>query len=326
MKSSFFQPPEFLALPVFGMNVSPTSIKLVKLKQKKEGLLPVVAEEIYFKEVCNYFSGEDSISECDEFKKNLKDLKKKFKINFVQLAIPEKNTYIFNMPIPKDAVGLIDDFVKNNMDQYIPLNADEVFFDYKTLKGHENLDVIPVVVTAIPKIIVEKYTAVFESCGIFIIECEPETHSIARCVIDKGDKNPYIVVNIDEYATIISVIENGLIQYTQTVTVTSQDVSKNISPEVATLLKDTINKVIIYWFTSKDQFSQHAKIENIILTGKDIDSSDLVNFFESNLFVNVAFANVWKNCFDINTYIPNISKKDSLKYATGIGLSLFKIK
>lgn len=326
MKSSFLQPPEFLSLPVFGVNISPNSIKIVKLKKNKKGLLPILAQEISFKEKCNYFSNTNINVECEEFKEILKDLKKKHEIKFVQISIPEENTYVFDMVIPKDTLIFVEDFVKNNMEKYIPFSNEDVFFDYKILKTHVSENTIPVVVTAIPKNIVKKYVEVFESCGIFVIACEPETHSIARCVIDKGDLNPYIIVNINEYATSISVVEERLVQYTQTVAIKTQDVVGKISPESFGLLKDTINKVIIYWFTSKDHFYTHTKIENIILTGKDIESSDLVNFFESNLFVNVTFANVWKNCFDINTYIPNISKGDSLKYAVSIGLSLFKIK
>lgn len=326
MKSSFLQPPEFLALPVFGLNISPNSLKIVKLKKKKEEFLPVFAEEIYFNETCNYFSQTDSIEDCNELKKIIKTLKKKHKINFVQISVPEEQTYVFGMPVPKDAIFLIDDFVKNNMDQYIPLTASEVYFDYKILKEHAETDNIPVIVTAIPRVIVEKYVSLFESCGIFVIACEPETHSIARCVINKGDNNPYIIININEYATSISVVEEGLVQYTQTVAIKASDIVPSMSLETTTLFKDTINKVIIYWFTSKEHFSQHTKIENIILTGKNIESSDLINFFESNLFVHVSFADVWKNCFDINVYVPNISKKDSLKYATCIGLSLFKTK
>lgn len=90
--------------------------------------------------------------------------------------------------------------------------------------------------------------------------------------------------------------------------------------------KTVLKKVIIYWFTSKDQSLKTNKIENVILTGENMDSSELVNFLESNLSVNASIANVWKNCFDINTYVPQVSKKDSLKYAICIGLSLFNLK
>lgn len=326
MKCSFFQPPQFLSLPFFGLSISHASIKITKLKKKNFGNMPVVISEVILKETCDMFFNSNSYSECNDLKKSLIDLRKKHKIRFVQLAIPEENTYVFRILIPNNTIELIEEFIVNNIDQYIPLNASDVYFDYKILKSHIADSNIPVVVTAIPKIIIEKYTDLLGSCGISVIACEPETHAIARCVIDKGDVNPYIILNINRYGTNVSVVEEGLVQYTQTLSIRTQDVAQGVSTEIATSLKDSINKVIIYWFTSKEQHIQNSKIENIILTGEEIESSDIINFLESNLFVNATFANVWKNCFDIHEYVPAISKKDSLKYAAAIGLSLYKIK
>jgi Tfp pilus assembly PilM family ATPase len=326
MKCSFFQPPEFLTLPFFGLSISQTAIKLTKLKKRKEGYVPSVIDEVVLKERCEVFSDNNEYSDCRELKKSMSDLQKKYKIKFVQLAIPEENTYVFRIVIPSNTLELIEEFITNNLEQYIPLAPSEVYFDYKILKSHITDTNIPVVVTAIPRIVIEKYTNLLELCGICTIACEPETHAIARSVIQKGDNNPYIIININNYATNISVVEEGLVQYTQTLPIKTHDVVQGMTPEIATAFKDSINKVIIYWFTSKEQHIQNSKIENIILTGEGIDTSDIVNFLESNLFVNATFANVWKNCFDIHEYVPSISKKDSLKYATCIGLSLFKLK
>ena len=326
MKSSFLEVPDFLALPIFGVSVSQSSVKIVKLKKKKQGLIPVVFDEVHFEEVCDFFTETEKYSECTQLKKALTDLKKKHNMQFAQLSVPEESTYVFRIMVPQEALTMVDEFVANNIDQYIPLTQPEVFFDYKILKSHISESLVPVVVTAIPRLVIEKYTAMFRSCGIFVIGCEPETHAIARAVIDKGDINPYIIVYIDEYATKISVVEEGLIQYTQTLAIKSSDISEHISPEVASSLKDGINKVIIYWFTSKEKHTEAHKIENVILTGVGIDSPEFVNFFESNLSVNAMHANVWKNCFDITSYVPTMSKQDSLKYATCIGLSLFKLK
>jgi Tfp pilus assembly PilM family ATPase len=326
MKISFLETPEFLALPIFGLNISQSSVKLLKLKKKEQGLVPAIFDEVHLQELCTFFTDSDTYSECNELKKALVDLRNKHGVRFVQLSIPEENTYVFRIMVPHDAIPMIDDFISNNMDQYIPLASIEVFFDYKILKSHISDESVPVVVTAIPRAIVEKYTSVLESCGILIVGCEPETHAIARCVIDKGDVNPYIIMYIDEYATKISVVEEGLVQYTQTLAVKTNDIIEKISPETTSNLKDTINKVIIYWFTSKEQHTQAHKIENVILTGIGVDSPELINFFESNLSVNATYANVWKNCFDITKYIPEMSKKASLKYAPCIGLSMFKIK
>lgn len=326
MKSSFFQPPEFLALPIFGLSISQSAIKLVKMKRNNRGLIPVAFENISVNETCDFFSGTNDHTNCAELETTLKKIKKKHGIHFAQLSIPEENTYVFRVMVPQEAIGLVDDFILNNMDQHIPLGPSDVLFDYKILKSHIFEDVVPVVVTAIPKVIVEKYTKLVESCGIFVIGCEPETHAIARCVIDRGDKNPYIIIYVDQYATRISVVEEGLVQYTQTLLIKTQDIEGTISVETEKTLKETINRVIIYWFTSKEQKTQANKIENVILIGEGVDSHDFINFFENNLSVNAVHANVWKNCFDISTYVPEISKKDSLKYATCVGLSMFKLK
>jgi Tfp pilus assembly PilM family ATPase len=326
MKISFLETPEFLSLPIFGVSISQSSVKVVKLKKKKQGLIPAVFAEEKISETCDFFNDNAEYSECEHLKKALKTLKKKHNIRFAQVSVPEENTYVFRITVPHDVILMVDEFIVNNIDQYIPLTSAEVFFDYKILKSHATDTMVPIVVTAIPRNVVEKYASLFKACGIFVIGCEPETHAIARCAVDKGDLNPYIIMYIDDYATKISVVEEGLVQYTQTLAIKSNDILGVISPETTTILKDVINKVIIYWFTSKDQHSETHKIENVILTGVGVDSPEFVNFFESNLSVNVEHANVWKNCFDITTYIPLMSKKDSFKYAACVGLSMFKLK
>lgn len=326
MKSSFLNAPEFLSLPFFGLNINQTSVKITKLKKTSVGFIPHVVDEVLIHNVCDFFTDTNTYSECEELKKILTDLKKKYSMQFVQLAVSEESTYVFKILIPNEALDLADEFILNNIDQYIPLNSEDVYFDYRILDSHKTGENTPAIVTAIPKNILEKYSKLLDSCGMFLISVEPETHALARCLIQKGDLNPYILININQYATNISVVEEGFVQYTQTIPINTQSVINDMTPDIANLLKDSIKKVIIYWFTSKDQSLKTNKIENVILTGENMDSSELVNFLESNLSVNASIANVWKNCFDINTYVPQVSKKDSLKYAICIGLSLFNLK
>lgn len=326
MKQSFFQAPEFLSMPRFGLVISQTSVRVAKLSKHKVGCTPTVIDELVFDEVCSFFDNTNEYSECPVLKNALISLRKKHKINFVQLAIPEEHTYIFTIDLPGNDVDLANDFIINNIDQNIPLTAPEIYYDYKVLENKRTENSIPIVVTAIPKIIIERYVQMVLSAGMLVVACEPDTHAIARSVIAHGDNNPYIIINVEKYGTNISVVEDGYVQYTQTLPIYTSDIQQTLSSESAQILKDNINKVIIYWFTSKDNSIQHSKIENIVLTGEGVDSSDMINFLESNLFVNVSCANIWKNCFDLREYIPKISKSESLRYATCVGLAMFKIK
>lgn len=326
MKQSFFEAPELLSLPRFGLSMSQTSVRVAKLKKNKVGKIPFVMDEILFEETCNFFDNQDEYTECSALKNALITLRKKHKINFVHLAIPEEYTYVFTINLPGLDINIVEDFIVNNMDQNIPLTVQEVYYDYKILQNKVTENAIPVVVTAIPKKIVAKYCQMIASAGMTVVACEPEMHAIARSIISQGDFNPYIIINVEKYGTNISVIEDGFVQYTQTLPIYTHDIKDVLSSESAQILKESINKVIIYWFTAKNNNIQHSKIENIILTGENVDSSDMINFLESNLYVNVACANVWKNCFDLHEYIPALSKSDSLKYATCIGLSMFYLK
>jgi Tfp pilus assembly PilM family ATPase len=326
MNRGFLSTPEFLSLPLFGLSITHNSIKFVKMEHTKYGLIPAFFEEIELSEVCDYFTNPSSDATCDSLKNALKNFKKKYNISFAQISIPEEQSYVFKIFAPKEAITLMDQFIINNVDQYIPLSASDIYFDYKILESQPNDMNISVIVTAIPKFIVEKYALLLDSCGILMLGCEPETHAISRCVIDRGDKNPYIIMHVDTDGTKISVIEEGFVQYTQTVSINSDAIKEKISQETTQILKDTLNRVIIYWFTSQDPQNHPTKIENVILSGVGVDSPDFVNFFESNLNVNTTHANVWKNCFDLSKYIPKMSRKESLKYAVCVGLSMFNIK
>lgn len=325
MSLSFSNPSEFLALPIFGLDISQSSIRLTKLKRTSAGLVPQHIARVAVTETCELFTGQSSHSDCQEIKKVLTDLRKKYKIEFVHVSIPEEKTYVFKVDLPNDALHSIEEFIIYNMDQYVPLNPQELLFDYKVLHSHAGPTSTPAVVTAIPRLVIEQYTDIIESAGISVIAFEPETHAIARAVIDKDDNNPYIIINVDSFATKVSVVEDGLVQYTQTLPVSGKDIV-TISDSVATALKESINRVIVYWFTSKAKENQGARIENIILTGEGVGSPNLINFLESNLSVNAAFGNVWKNCFSLNDYVPQLSKQDSLQYAACVGLCLDKIK
>jgi Tfp pilus assembly PilM family ATPase len=308
------------------LDISQSSIKLTKLKRTSAGLVPQHIARVAISETCELFTGQSSHSDCQEVKKVLTDLRKKHRIEFAHVSIPEEKTYVFKVALPNDALHSIEEFILYNMDQYVPLSPQEVLFDYKVLHAHKDSTSVPVVVTAIPRLVIEQYTDIMESAGISVIAFEPETHAIARAVIHRDDMNPYIIINVDSFATNVSVVEDGLVQYTQTLSVSGKDISVTISDATASALKESINRVIVYWFTSKAKESQGARIENVILTGEGVESPNLVNFLESNLSVNAAFGNVWKNCFSLNDYIPQISKQESLQYATSTGLCLAKIK
>ena len=249
---------------------------------------------------------------CDELISVLKTIKKDFNVNYVNFSIPEVSTYIYRTTLSK-SVG----YDISNALQF-PIEPSDTLLDYFVTNIKENE--IDVIVTVVSKSIIEKFTEIIESAELKPLSFEPETHAIVRGIIKKENKNQYVLLNLDKCLSSVAVVENGVVQYTQTVNI-SNNFSEKFNEEEAKILKENINKIIIYWSTSLEQADKN-EIKNMFLVGENSFSQELLNYLEKNVSLNVKFANVWINCFDLNDYIPNICAKDSVKYATSIGLAL----
>ncbi len=101
-----------------------------------------------------------------------------------------------------------------------------------------------------------------------------------------------------------------------------QDVFSLLLNNVA-VLRDEINKHFIYWHTHPDENgAARPAIEEIILVGGDANLSGLPDYLSASLRVKTVVANVWTNVHIPGSGVPELSRNDSLGYATAIGLSL----
>ena len=84
-------------------------------------------------------------------------------------------------------------------------------------------------------------------------------------------------------------------------------------------IKDEIYKFVSYCNEREDVVSQ---VDKIILCGPDSLIFGFDKYLSLNLNLQVEVANIWINNFDLNTYIPEISKVDSEDLAVVNGLNL----
>ena len=80
----------------------------------------------------------------------------------------------------------------------------------------------------------------------------------------------------------------------------------------------------MYWFTNKrdGQDQQETKITTAIATGSYATNELLIQYLEESAHIVVQQANVWTNCFSLDDFVPEISRDESMVYATSIGLAL----
>ena len=239
------------------------------------------------------------------------------------------------------------------MEEHIPLTAEDAIFDYELL--NQDAQSLELQVAAIPKNVIESYLAVFENAQIKVQSFELEAQAISRAVIKKGDLETYMIVDFGEKRTGIFIISRGAVMFTSTLDVggvmlndiiaKSFQVSREEAEKIkqkygllrntpnkelfsvllntVSILRDEIVKHFLYWHTHKDEDGKNNQpIKKIILCGGDSNLIGLSDYFSVSMKSQVEMANVWINILDIENYVPDISFRQALSFATAFGLAL----
>lgn len=337
-------------MPAVGLDISDASMRFVELIETRNGFVigrfgehsipPGVIE-----------SGE--IKKPAELRTIFSEIKKQHGLEYVSVSLPEEKAYLFELKLPAMKFSEVRGSIELSLEEHVPLKADEVLFDYEILK--ETDSALYVAVSAVPRTLVDGYLDAFSETGITPVAFEIETQSIARSVVPAGDKQSYIIVDFGNLRAGITIVSEGVVQFTLTVSVggyTLTDIiakSLNIPFEEAekmkrekglsaggdhddvlaalsvpiTTLRDEIAKDVTYWQNHEDDYGKkRTPIKKVYLCGGDSNLVGLVDYLAAGLSVPVEIANVFANANTLKTYVPSISFDESLRYAAAIGLAL----
>ena len=350
IRNFLFAPPAFILLPAVGIDISDRSIKYAKLLPTPEG---------FHLEGFTDISLESGIVEGGKIlePKKLQDiltgLRKKYDISFVRTALPEKQMYFFRTSIPDGPLEVIHDTIELSLEDHVPIPVSEAIFDFEVV-GHSGANV-EVAVTAASREVVESYIDIFKSSGLTILSLELEADAVARTVIKKDDTFAHLIVDFGETRTGIAVAYGGQIYFTSTVNIGGRILTETLAKHFAVtvaeaeamkrefglrrngpnqdlfslllnniaVLRDEINKHFIYWHTHPDETGKaRPPIEQIVLVGGDSNLVGLPDYLSASLRVKTIVADVWTNVNLPARGVPELSRQDSLGYATAIGLSM----
>ena len=116
---------------------------------------------------------------------------------------------------------------------------------------------------------------------------EPEAQALARAVIKKGDPETYMIVNVGDERTSISIISNQIVMF-------SSDIDSRED-----MLIDKIYKHFLYWHTHKDEQGKNRPlVAKVILVGENPNMHELSEQLSVKLRHPVELANVWINILD----------------------------
>lgn len=322
--SRIFPTPDFLTLDPVSLDISPGAVRIMKLMKTNVGKIPKIYDEIILNEPCSLLEKESDLETCDELRSAIKKLRDTYKLKFVSVSLPELKTYIYKTRLPKEALKTIGETLKFSLEENVPINPQDVLFQYSVIDKKKSVhsDHIDVVVSALPKSVIEMYTRLLKDLDLTAVSFESESHSLARSLVKKDDPGSYLLVHFDVTKVSLAIVEHNVVQYTSSLPIGSDEIIKDLNGASAQTLKEQINKLLVYWFTNKNDPDADHRIEIAILSGAISNQTGLEDFLERGLRLSVKVGDVWQNAFSLDDYIPPIDHTKSLDYATAVGLAL----
>lgn len=348
--NKFFPTPSFLVPDSFGLDLSDESLKYVKLIRTSSGIKMAKYGEMKIP-VGIIESGR--IKDTLRLGDILATWKRENKVESVRVSVPEEQVYLFKLVLSKEGLKSVREAIELSLEEHIPIPAPETVFDYEILSQDEKS--IELQITAISKTVIDSYLEVLEHNDISLNAFELEAQSIARAVIDKEDKDTYMIVDFGDKRTGIFIISGGVVVFTSTLDFSgrmlNETLAKNfkVSMEEAekikrqyglkrdaenrevflvllnsvSVLRDEVSKHLLYWQTHKDEKGKsNPLIKKIILCGGGSNLTSLTEYFSVSLKVPTELADVWRNISTVDKKIPEMTFRESLSFAPSLGLAL----
>jgi type IV pilus assembly protein PilM len=353
--ATFLPPPTILQFPALGVDISDTSLKYIGLTPTKKNLQPYELTAWGEVSIPAGVLERGQVMNMDTLTAVLKECKATTGADYVRVSLPEERAYLFETEIKKNITEKeIRSILEFRLEENVPIPAREAFFDYDVLETDTTDKFYRVMVAAYARETITNYYEACRAADLFPISFEVEAQAMARSVIPTNSTGAYMLVDFGKTRTGVGIVYNGALMYTSTIDfggLVLSDMLRRVlgdkteseltqiknTPGLSLLheteqpfqalitcvsvLKDELLARLQYWH-SQDFKRADRRISQIILCG---GSSNLLGFPEyltEVLGISAVRANVWRNTFSFDEYIPPIDLRHSYGYATAIGLAL----
>jgi type IV pilus assembly protein PilM len=274
-------------------------------------------------------------------------------VKSVHAALPEEAGYVFSMTVPSahDRMEVMH-MIEFELEGRVPLHADQAVYDYDVVSHSETG--VEISVAVFPIALVEGYVRAFEAGGIELRSLEIEASSIARAVVPQGASDVSLLVDFGRTRTGFAILKGSMPIFTSTVAVGGKSLTETVmtalsvsdmeantfKDEVGLLSKDdervheavmgtaaTLSDEILrhyrYWDTRRNEAGERVTpVARVLLAGGSATLKGLPEYIASRVQAPTSLVDVWGNVCSFDAYIPPIDQKQSLGFATAVGLAL----
>lgn len=271
---------------------------------------------------------------------------------WVVASLPEKQSFIKLISLPKSAEEIIDDDVRIAAQKHVPFEPKTYYIDWQIIRtsGPITDPTTTILIAVTTKQVANTYTYLLESVGLGVMALEVESLAMARTLITATkmyEGEARAILDIGASKTTFIIYDNDSVQFSRVLGYSGEIVSTaleqklHISKEDAEKLKKTqgleyksrdkkvwpillettenlikeIERSISFYYS---HFPNANKITYITLSGGASLLQRLPDVLTAKLTIPAGYGNAWKNLGIKNT--P--SRIEGLSHAVSIGLAL----
>jgi len=225
----------------FGLDIGDHSLKLAFVK--KIGSTPTLVSY-------GSLGVPAGVSEQGEIKQNdvlaglIKQLTqnvigKKISTPYVHACLPETHSFIKLITLEDVGPKELPARIREELPNHIPIPPDDLYLDWQTVESGAN-NLTQVLVGAVPRVIVDNFTACLISAGLMPVSLQIEAEAILRSLLPLKDQPQTSIAIVDFGATRSSFIcfDRGTIQFTITLATSSDAITRIISEELKLSLEE----------------------------------------------------------------------------------------
>jgi type IV pilus assembly protein PilM len=275
---------------------------------------------------------------------------KKISTKKVICSLPESKVFLRIINIPNVSEEEAGEAIKWEIEASIPLSVDQVYFDWQFLESTKNRQ--NVLTVAVARDVVDDTIEVLEKAGLMVFGLEMESVASARSLIktDMTSEEIFLIVDLGSKRTSFTIVEGNVPYFTSSAPFSSEGLTDIIAKTFGTTQKEAekikIVQGIEHSFDSDSVFvsvkpflenlaveieksidfyqntsKQATEIKKIIVCGGGANLKGLVPYLTTRLCKNVTMGDPWIN-FNFGNKLPIVSRDESVRYATAIGLAM----
>ncbi len=332
--------------PLIGLDISSTDMKIMSVDIHKKSVSGYGVIDLDPLQIKKALDGEGNYL-LESLKTLLqRKLVGKLASEQVVLGIPTSRTFSRTFTVPASTEKTLKEAVAIEVGQYIPVPIALLYVDYEIIERSK--DTITVIMSAVPKKVIDTILVACESVGLEVVMVEPAINAVAR-VLKSSEEGylPSVIVDIGAANTDIAILD-GSIRITGGIATGGNtftlDISKklNVSLEnahqlkvlngmspgpkqakISAALKPSLRgivtetrKVIRYY---NERLSNDRRLEQILVVGSGSNVPGIGDFFTNELVMPARAANPWQ---ELNFgELPQPAKQFRSRYISVAGLA-----